>query len=496
MVIGAALPLAGIVPSVQAAEPGAECQAVFPGWRGAFDRIEFPDTTPSSSHDSGNAVITYDDLAQGSSGTWSADTSVGQVVAVVVESDPAATPVVSSLPALAGAWSTDASGVGPHLTAITLCYGLLPPATDTTGESAGPPAVGSLPLTDPQESEVATTPGQTNAPTVGATPPPATSGGSAPSEAPSTAASGSLTSASTGPSTADVVTAFKRNCLAEASSAQTVDVTYDPAPRMQLNEPTPFRLAISPPATQLPQKTFGGQSKQDQVKVTCAISAKFVVAPEDADVDPSDAKQQNYLPPEPVIWVWEVTPRTSGVVRAYVVLEPVVLVQVSGGPLTPQTLTTKNLEVSISVDMTIIDRIQSFTDQANVVLAALTVIVSIATILGVRKWRRFVTDRARKLEAVVGHDATPASAGVVTPSTASAVTAVGGGQPSVQEPSPYAEEHGSRHHDGDKHGGHHDPDRGSHHHDSDKHAGHHDPDKGSHHHDSDKQPGHHDHENG
>jgi hypothetical protein len=494
-VIGAASPLAGIVPGAQAAGPGAVCQAVFPGWRGAFDRIEFPDATSRFSQDSGNAVITYDDLEQGSSGTWSADTSVGQVVAVVVESDPAATPVVSSLPALAGTWSTDASGVGPQLKAITLCYGLLPPATDTTGASAGPPAVGSLPFTDPQETEVATTPGQTDAPTVASTQLPATGGGGAPSEAPSTAASGSSTSASTSPSTADVVTAFKENCLAEASSAQTVDVTYDPAPRMQLNEPTPFRLAISPPGTQLPQKTFGGQTKQDQVKVTCAISAKFVVAPEDADVAPSDAKQQNYLPPEPVIWVWEVTPRTSGVVRAYVVLEPVVLVQVSGGPLTPQTLTTKNLEVSISVDMTLIDRIQSFTDQANVVLAALTVIASIATILGVRKWRRFVTDRARKVEAVVGHDASPASVDVITPSTASAATP-DGRQPPVQESNPDAEEHGSRHHDGDKHGGHHDPDKGSHHHDSDKHGGHHDPDKSSHHRDSDKQAGHHDGEQG
>jgi hypothetical protein len=492
MVIGAALPLAGVVPSVQAAEPGAECQAVFPAWRGAFDRIEFPGTTPTSSHDSGNAVITYDDLAQGSSGTWSADTSVGQVVAVVVDSDPAATPVVSSLPALAGTWSTDASGVGPQLKAITLCYGLLPPATDTTGESAGPPAVGSLPFTDPQETEVATTPEQTGAPTVASTPLPATGGGGTPSQAPSEASGVTPTGVEI-PSS--VLATFKRNCVDESSTTSDVTVTFNPTPTMQLNEPTQFWLAVGPPGAPLPTKTLGGQVGQDTVTITCKISAKLVAAPADADVTPGEAKEETYLPPTPTTWVWEVTPRSSGTVHAHIELEPVVIVE-SGGSLAPLTLSTKQYPIEIAVQMTLIDRIKAFTDQANAILAALTVIVGIGTVLGVRKWRRFVTDRARKLEAVVGHDATPASAGVSTPSTASAVAAAGGERPSVQEPTPDTEEHGSHHHDSDKHAGHHDADKGSHHHDSDQHAGHHDPDKGSHHHDSDKHAGHHGHEQG
>lgn len=222
-----------------------------------------------------------------------------------------------------------------------------PPATDTTCDPADPECLPPLPMTGPG-SDVAS---------------------------------------------ADIAK-YLDNCLQATESFSLATISFDPTPVLQLEVASQYRMAISEAApTSIPEPLMLGLEDQGQLKVTCTIGARLVMADSDATVEPADWEQQLYLPPEPSVWVWTITPHESGTMTAALQVRPVIKVEGEDGSTYDSEYKTQTYPVVADVQMTLIDRITSFTEQVNVIAAAVVAVVGLFTALGVKKWRSIIKAR-------------------------------------------------------------------------------------------------------
>lgn len=178
---------------------------------------------------------------------------------------------------------------------------------------------------------------------------------------------------------------FASRCVSAAKDFSKAEIFFDAQPTMRLNEPSQFRLAISATKDTLPGPMQSLQA-QGKLLVTCTIDARLVIPPSVAETTPTGWESRTYLAPDPSVWIWGVTPRTAGTILASLEVKPVVRLETPGGSIQDTDFKTQSYVVSITVDESPMDRVKSFTDQANIILGALTVIVAIAAILGVKKW--------------------------------------------------------------------------------------------------------------
>jgi hypothetical protein len=192
-------------------------------------------------------------------------------------------------------------------------------------------------------------------------------------------------------------------CVESAKSLDTAEVRFDGHPRMPLDRGSRFSLVIAVPGATLP----GSQSRlptAGKIGVSCTIDARLVISADEAHVDPSDWQTQQYVPPSPATWEWNVTPKQAGLVEGTLQLRPVVKVAAGATP-TDLTLTTQPFAFTITVTQSASQRLERLAGLVSKYAAAITATAGVVSLFHIGKWPGLIAWLRRRRATTKGRHA-------------------------------------------------------------------------------------------
>lgn len=193
-----------------------------------------------------------------------------------------------------------------------------------------------------------------------------------------------------GPGQTDqALTDFTNRCLGVTARFEEAEIRFDDRPTMELNETSAFVVAIGQPGFSRDLPTQGN------VKATCTIQARLVIAAEDASLSPADWEEQRYLPPEPVEWSWLVTPKRVAELPARIDIRPV-LVTVTDDGTEESSYATKPYPFTILVTQDFWDRVEGLAKRVSALQALVIAVLGLAAAVGAKTWGPAIWRRIRR----------------------------------------------------------------------------------------------------
>ena len=176
---------------------------------------------------------------------------------------------------------------------------------------------------------------------------------------------------------------YAERCVEPTLAFDRVGIYFNHQPELRRGDSHDFSVKIAP-LTHV-ERDNPDRELQDELQVTCTISARLVVAASDTSVAPSDWQQQVFMPPVPVEWHWLIAPQRAGEVTARVEVRPVLRVQV-GEETESVDYTTASYPVDLLVEQSFLQRIQSMAAQAQTPITAATAAGALLGAFGLKKW--------------------------------------------------------------------------------------------------------------